>query len=314
MHRRRVPRDSKRPALVYHRAALTHPSQIVPLALAFGLALATMSLLVALLTLMLGELMLVVLVPRSSLFRESVDLRFDRMMRAAAGDACASLLAKMSDTHVRELIELEQLASEIRERGVAGSRGAPELAIERSVGIERLLVSYVRLAIAHRRSIESFRPERKAALDDEAALLAQVRVAPDAPAAEWMARRRAIVEKRRATWTRASDDRDAIAQELATIAGVLRWVHELCFVAPDDPGRQEIDETLASCVDALAEPARLEDDDPIDPNVLELVRDARITSPSTLGEPPLDRTAAWRPVDPALLAARPPMLEPPLKV
>lgn len=40
---------------------------------------------------------------------------------------------------------------------------------------------------------------------------------------------------------------------LATIAEVIRWVHDLRGVPADDPGRSESDRVLAGCAAALAE-------------------------------------------------------------
>ncbi len=261
MHGRRVPAKPKHPPLVYHRAALTHFAQLVPTTLACGLALMTMSVLVALLTLVFGEVVLLVVVPRSALFRESVDERLDQAMEVAAAAARASLLSRISEGHLRELAEIERLVGDVRARCALATDASADAAVERSLALDRLMRAYIQLAIAHRRTSESFGPEGRVALDVQAARLAQVPLPPGVRASEWVARRRAILAKRQATWARASETRDVLAQELATIADVVRWVHELCALSPDDPGRAEIDDVLAGCTAAIAAASRAVEED-----------------------------------------------------
>jgi hypothetical protein len=263
--KRRVVTKPKHRALVYHRAAVTHFAQLVPVTVAFGLALVTMSLLVALGALALGEALLVVVVPRTARFREAIDEALESTERLAAAEARATVLARMSDLHLRELAEIERLATDVRERWTV-EPGSPEAAVERSLALDRLVLAYVRLAVAHRQNVESFGLEGRLALEAHAARLAMLPPASGPRVNEWLARRRDVIARRQAAWSRAFEERDTIAQELATIADVFRWMHEL---GPDDPARADVDLVLGSCLAAVDQAPQGELDIPIDASVLD---------------------------------------------
>jgi hypothetical protein len=252
--------DGGPPRAIYCRAAITHLTQMLVLVVAINLALLTMSVLVAVIAWVVAEAALITVLPRSARFRASVDESFSLAARVAAAERRNAWLARMSDPHLEEFNELEALAEEC-ELVMAGARSGSEVGVERTFSLQQLLVSYVRLAITHRRLIESFEAQGRAALDERGARLASIQAPSGSPASEWVTRRRALLEKRHRTWARVAEECEAIAQQLATIADALRWAHELCAVGPEDRDRAEIDETLASCAAALASSSVANDTD-----------------------------------------------------
>jgi hypothetical protein len=134
------------------------------------------------------------------------------------------------------------------------------------MSVERLLLSYVRLAIAHRRNVESFGLEARLALEAHAVRVDALPEPTDARAYEWLARRRDMLARRKAAWAAAEAEREAIGQALATIADVIRWMHEVgASTSADDV---EIDRVLSSCLGALAKAPRADVEAVIESNVL----------------------------------------------
>jgi hypothetical protein len=288
--RRHTTKPKHAPA-VYRRAAVTHFAQLIPVTLAIGLALVTLSLMATLAVLAFTELLLILVAPHFNAFQRSVDARFEQADRAAAIVARATLLSRLSEHQRVEFEELERLTLEVRERSrlTAHADAAPELAIERWLGLDRLLVSYVRLAVAHRRNAESFGVEKRAALEAQLTRLDAVRPSSTRACAS-VERQRGILAARERTWARARDEREVFAHELATIANVIRWVHELCALVPRSTTEAEIDEVLATVESehaALADSIRDDETDAIDPRVLELGRDASCIAPPRYSAVPI---------------------------
>jgi hypothetical protein len=225
--RRARPRWKSSPS-TYRRALVTHGVHVLPAALAVSVAV-IMTLPVALAVFFVAELVLFLVVPRLSTFRRSVDRCTEEAARIAEGIARAEVLSKMSDAHRNELERLEDLAERIRERGELDTEADAETAMERWLGLDRLIDLYIRLAVAHRRNSESFSTVERSALEDRIARLEHMPLAQLSEAARAsVARRRAVLERRRETWTRALEEREVLAQELATISDAIRWMHELC--------------------------------------------------------------------------------------
>jgi len=266
---------SKHSPLVYHRAALTHVGQAVAVAFTAMIALFTLSVAFASVAFVLTEAVLIVLVPKTRSFRAHVDQQIEIEAHAASIGARARLIARMSDVHAAELNELERLAADIRARGLLAMEPieSTERGVERVLDVERLLLSYVRLSVAHRRSVETFSTERGRALEGQLAHLTHLAEATTGAkhVREWVARRRAMLTIRRETWLRATDDRETIQHALATIGDTIRWMHELCAVPAEDPGRAALDDVLAGCTAALATVRRLESDLAVDETFFEAV-------------------------------------------
>jgi hypothetical protein len=232
--RRESANNVARSTLLYHRAVFSHVVQIAPVALGFAALLVTLNGFVGLLALAIAEVAVVVLAPRSARFRRSIDQRIVRRRQREAANARLFLLAEMNPLHAKELVEIERLAWETRDRASlslpasssAASSSATEMIVDRSLTIEKLVAAYVRLAIAQRNRRCTFSAERRKQLDLEVAAMAIA--SATAPANdEWTARRRAILELREATWRTAADEDRMITEALATIANIVRWVHEV---------------------------------------------------------------------------------------
>jgi hypothetical protein len=247
---------------------------MAPVAFGAAIALVTLSVAFGIVALVLAETVMLVLVPKTTTFRAHIDDRIDSEARAAAADSRVHLLARMADGHAAELTELERLVSAIRAHGPLEPVESTDRSVERALGLERLLESYARLAVAHRRSVAAFPMNRWPIIEAEEAELAAMASSGE-HLNDWIARRRSMLAIRRATWVRAREDREAIQHALRMIADVVGWVHELCAVPHDDPGRVALDHVLASCATALRDVRRLEADISFDAKVFDDVVAAR---------------------------------------
>jgi hypothetical protein len=231
-------------ALTYHCAAITHYSLLFPLAV--GVALAAFNVGLALAAALLGILVLIGVLPSLRAFRRSVDARYER---SAAVALRIAVLGRMSPTHRVELDVLEGLAAGIRRRcgnGDGGLRGTPDPSLERWLGLHKLIALYAELAVTHHGNATTFCAQDRAALEGECEHVRGLLLGRDGPRDPWLERRRAILERRQETWQRAADERDFLVQGLATIGGVIRWMHELCTVVVGDSVRSEIEDVLAA--------------------------------------------------------------------
>lgn len=227
--------------LTYHFAALTHYGVAFPLTL--GLALVTLNTGLALATTLLGNLLLIGVLPRLSAFRRSVDMSRER--RAAAALRVA-VLGRMSSAHCEELRVLEDLAASVRRRCEKSGSGGPDPATERWLGLDRLLALYAELAATHQSNTTAFCAQARAGLEREVEQVRWLSLGPDAARDPWLERRRAILQRRQETWQRAADERYFVVQGLATIGGVIRWMHELCTAVVGESVRAEVEDVLAS--------------------------------------------------------------------
>lgn len=221
-----------------------HRSALIPLTL--GLAVATLSAGLALATVLLGNLVLIGILPRLRTFRASVDARCER--RAAAALRVA-VLGRMSPDHCDELDALEGLAAGIRGRFggcVATALGTSDPSVERWLGLDKLLALYAELAVTHQGNVTTFCAQDRAALEREGEQVRQLSIARRGPGDVWLQRRRTILQRRQEVWQQAVEERDLLVQGMAAIGGVLRWMHELCTVVVGDAVRSDVDDVLAS--------------------------------------------------------------------
>lgn len=195
--------------LTYHFAALTHYGVAFPLTL--GLALVTLNTGLALATTLLGNLLLIGVLPRLSAFRRSVDMSRER--RAAAALRVA-VLGRMSSAHCEELRVLEDLAASVRRRCEKSGSGGPDPATERWLGLDRLLALYAELAATHQSNTTAFCAQARAGLEREVEQVRWLSLGPDAARDPWLERRRAILQRRQETWQRAADERYFVVQGL----------------------------------------------------------------------------------------------------
>jgi hypothetical protein len=214
----------RQPEATYLRHATTQPWTLCLFALSAALGLLMASFPLFLLDLGVVALFLVVLAQVPS-FRRLVDGRVATARRA-------ELVARMDECHRRELQSLERLAREVRDN--VRSRGAAAvLACEDCLGLDRLLASYVRLALQHKAG--------KDALDaaDRRTLAAEMSTLEHAPrgSSERLRRleqRRLALAQERAAWLeRAEENVQTMAHHLATIGDLIRLMHDRARTVTD---------------------------------------------------------------------------------
>jgi HAMP domain-containing protein len=263
----RTRRPWKHDIWTYCRYAHTHPVHLVILGLAAIGAVVAGNLLVPLLTVACVEACVLAALPRSASFRREVERRIDETARAAAATERAMLIARMTTQHRAELEALERLGSVIRSRSATTSA-------DDWVGIERLLMLYVRVAIAYRASAEAFRAADKAQLELAESQLAYARETASGASRDWIERRLSVVSSRLSTCTSALRAQDVMAQELATIAELVRWMHDECVASDARSLDNEVEGALDVCrqsANALRELSALRiEGDTINPRVIAL--------------------------------------------
>ncbi len=230
--------------LHYCKHAFKHPMQALVLVTPVILALLTLSMILPLVVMLVAEVIVIAVVPRCAWFRTAVDEQVDRLARAEAAEVRASLLARISDEHRRELENLERLAAQIRER--SGQTEERRSAGEDWLGLDRLLGTYVRLAMACRTSVESFRAVDRATLDDHVLTLEAMRIASTDSTRTWIDRRLAIAHRRVAAADRAHDERERLAHGLATIGELVRWMYEECVATRAELVHAELEDALTT--------------------------------------------------------------------
>lgn len=269
--RRRRPLDlTKQTIWTYRRHALTHYVQGAIALPILGFAVLTSSILWALGLLAVEELLVLALLPRFEAFRRYVDDRMHETACVRAAFTRVALLAQISDEHRRELEQLEDLVARVRALG-----GLDDAASHEWLGLDGLLASYVRLAIAHRASEMSFRATEDGKLALKIAELEIVRTTRTGDARAWADRRLALLYDRRTTLQRAREDRALLTEQIATIGELVRWVHEEVARARCADVREEVTERLAECVrsaSTLREVAALVGTVDVAPEVLRLGR------------------------------------------
>jgi hypothetical protein len=230
---------------VYREHAIKHVAQVVVLVIPATIALWTHMLLLPALAVLMGEALLVGLMPRSSQFRRHVDARLAELSRARAAAARDLLVGRMSDEHRRELEVLERLAARIHERTVV-LRSGDVITADEWLGFGRIFAAFVRLAIAHRASAETFKPVNRTELAEHVTRLELMLQSSSGAAQHWIIRRLAITRRRIAAWERALEERVIMAHGIAMIGELVRWMHEQCASTPTEPVRADLEEMLAT--------------------------------------------------------------------
>jgi hypothetical protein len=166
--------------------------------------------------------------------------------RRAAAALRVAVLGRMSSAHCDELRVLEDLAASVRRRCDKSGSDVSDPSIERWLGLDKLLALYAELAATHQSNTTAFCAQARAGLEREAEQMKWLTLGADAARDPWLERRRVILQRRQETWQRAADERDFLVQALATIGGVIRWMHEICTVVMGDAVRAEVEDVLAS--------------------------------------------------------------------
>lgn len=242
---RRMPYRGKHPIGVYRRHSVKHVAQAVMLVVPATVALWTHTILVPLLLLVGGQMALLTVLPRLGSFRRAVDERLATLARAEAAATREFLVGRMSDEHRRELEHLERLAGQINAKS-ARSRGEEALEAEEWLGLGRLFAAFVKLAIAHRESVEAFRCINRSDLDEHATRLEAMLHASHGPSRLWIERRLSIARRRVEAWDHALSERAVMAHGIAMIGELVRWMHEQCVTSPTEAVRLDIEEIVAA--------------------------------------------------------------------
>jgi hypothetical protein len=258
---------------MYWRRALTHYVQIVSLGTAIILYFISSSFLCTLGFLLLAEAGIMLGLTRVKRFRREVDEAAHRAACTLASAVRTATLARMTDDHRRELERLEALATRTRSITAVENTSSDDW-----LGLDALIASFVRLAIAYRESATAFDTATEAALLDY--LNAASRAAPGSgPVASVRAQRLAIMRGRVESLRRAREERELIAEELATISETVRWTHEQAALGRSAEAHLGVAEAVASCArsgSTLRELSELQGQGAVDADMLRLGRGERI--------------------------------------
>jgi hypothetical protein len=258
---------------MYWRRALTHYVQIVSLGVAIILYFISSSFLCSLGFLLVAESCIMLGLTRLKRFRHEVDEAAHRSACTLASAVRTATLARMLDDHRKELERLEVLAT--RTRSITSVENG---ANDDWLGLDTLLASFVRLAIAYRESATAFDVAAEAALLDY--LSRASRAAPaSGPVASVRAQRLAIMRGRVDSLRRAREERELIAEELATISETVRWTHEQAALGRSAEAHAGVADAVASCTrhgTALRELSELQGQGMVDADMLRLGRGERI--------------------------------------
>jgi hypothetical protein len=227
--------------------------------------------------------------PTTRWVRRSVDDQLCRRERTEASQVRAALAAHMDPACRQELVELERRVDTIRTNVRQRGHDSDPL-LDEFIGLDRLLGSYVRLAVMSRVTSESL------ALTDRDALVAQrERLADELVRTKGAQLRRAITRQMGLVGRRITcHDRNrqrlrTIDHQLSTIAEMVRLVHDQSLTLLD-AGRaadmielvlaelEQQEEALEEVISICSPDSAAELDDSLDPDEL----DQRLTHPQRI--------------------------------
>ncbi|WP_437821762.1 hypothetical protein [Sorangium sp. So ce1078] len=223
----------RRTARTYLGRVLVHPYNLLvvgsvlllsfigwsPLLLLFGLG---------------AELVILCIVPWRGYFRRSIDAQLDEADRAAWSRARESLIRQMDIRHQQELARLDRLIDRTREN-IRRRGGAIPLLLDDGFGLSRLLMSYIRLAIAHKAGQESLAMTNHSELMETIRSLEAIRSTSAGRARGLSERRLAIAYRRAECWNRTREGLEVVSQKLATILELIQLMHEQSMTPVDSP-------------------------------------------------------------------------------
>jgi hypothetical protein len=221
------------------RFALGHYSQALIIVTSISIAVVTGSLLAAVLLLLVGEAVLLGLVPLLPSFQRFVQERLAYEARAAVIAERARLMPGMIPAHRDELAVLESRVETIRVRTGCG--------VDRQdwLGVDGLLTLYVRLAVAHHQSTRALSHESAADLERQLASIEVARRSASEAGLPRMEQHAQIVQRRRQLRAAAEERRSIIACDLAAIADLVRCLHDECVSVDGASASSEVPETIA---------------------------------------------------------------------
>jgi len=171
------------------------------------------------------EAVFLVLVPHWRSFRRRVDACLDDDDRADMERARERLILQMGEVHQRELAQIDALLDKSF-ANAQRQRDAVPLGAGDALGMARLTLSYIHLAITYRACAESL------AMTDHGTLLATIcsleaaEAAQPEPARPIFRRWLSIAQRRAECWSRARDQLETTGHQLATITELVHLLHQ----------------------------------------------------------------------------------------
>lgn len=230
----------RRTARTYLGRVLVHPYNLLVVGSVLLLSFIGWSPLLLLLGLG-AELVILCVLPWRGYFRRSIDAQLDEADRAAWSRARESLIRQMDIRHQQELARLDRLIDRTREN-IRRRGGAVPLLLDDGFCLSRLLMSYIRLAIAHKAGQESLAMTNHTELMETIRSLEAIRSASAGRARGLSERRLTIAYRRAECWSRTREGLEVVSQKLATILELVQLMHEQSMTPVDSPATcMEID-------------------------------------------------------------------------
>jgi hypothetical protein len=233
--------------------------------------------LIGLLLAALAEVLVLTIISRLGFFRRHIEEMLVQTERMEAAKTRTQLLLRMDEKHRQELEHLELLVDRTR-HNLTRSNGAIDPMLEDSLGLGRLTMSYVRLAIAYKRSHDSLHATNRDGLQAEIAALekASTQAATTDRMRQLTNRRLQLAKRRAERWDKTREDLDAIVHQLAMVRELIHLMHEHSVAAVDLEETSLEIEQLTQNVEAtecmVRDIAELSVDDGIDHRILQMGR------------------------------------------
>lgn len=257
------PTYARRRQLTYVRHVLVHPYNLLFLGTFLLASLMGTSFWILLFTLVV-ETVVLGLFPRTRWLRNGVDEQLRSRERTEAGQVRAALAAHMDPPRRQELVELERRVDTIRSN--ARRQGRPDDPLmEEFLGLDRLLGSFVRLAVVHRATRESLAlTDRQGLVHEIEHLEKELERAGSKRLRNAVARQLGLARRRLACFDRNQQRLEAMDHQLGSIAEMIRLVHDQSLVLLDseraadlvdrvllelEDHEQALDELVSVCVE-----------------------------------------------------------------
>jgi hypothetical protein len=223
---------------------------------------------VALLPLLVFEIAAILVLPRTLPVRRFLDRHTRRRAHERAIVLRQRLHTLMEGSHQKQLIELEHRVAAIRVHAAAHSDAMLSL-IDESLGLDRLLATYVRLSVALRVARESLAFTDPDQLADTIRLVQRVRDHSPSPRLRDQSDRRLGLLRQRMMWyERGSLRCELMAQAAASVADMCHLVLErssAMFGSGDAAAEVERIAGELECHDAILDALATNDDPWFDP-------------------------------------------------
>lgn len=223
----------RRTARTYLGRVLVHPYNLLIVGSALLLSFIGWSPLLLLLGLG-AEIAILCIVPWRGYFRQRIDAQLDEIDRASWARARESLIRQMDIRHQQELARLDRLIERTREN-IRRRGGTVPMLLDDGFGLSQLLMTYIRLAIAHRAGQESLAMTNHTELMETIRSLEAVRNTSAGRTRGLSERRLAIAYRRAECWSQTRERLEIVSQKLATILELIQLMHEKSMTPVDSP-------------------------------------------------------------------------------